>query len=86
MPSGIRIARRKIVPNFDTFIENLHKYVQSTVNLSSRRHGDFQDSLGDSASRKAKLGDMQNAFLAGHSRQAASGLHSDATTAKADPS
>lgn len=72
------------MPNFDTFMEDMHNYVKSTEDPSSKKYR-FQESFDGFAASGKAFDEVQDAFLAGHRRQAASRPHSGMGAAKADP-
>ncbi len=72
------------MPNFDTFMEELHNYVKNTGDPSSKKYK-FQESFDDFAEADEALDEVQDAFFAERHRQAASGRHGALHAAKAEP-
>ena len=72
------------MPNFDTFVENLHNYVKRTEDPSSKKYR-FQESFHDFVKADKAFDDVQEAFFAERRRQAAGQPHGGMSQAKTDP-
>ncbi|MBQ1419956.1 MAG: hypothetical protein II595_07460 [Desulfovibrio sp.] len=72
------------MPNFDTFVQNLHNYVKRTEDASSKKYR-FQESFRDCVKPDKAFDDMQETFFAEQRRPPAGHQHSGMSQAKADP-
>ncbi len=72
------------MPNFDTFMENLHSYVKRTEDPSLKKYR-FQESFNDFATSGKAFDDVQDAFFADQRRQASGLRHRGMNAAKAEP-